>query len=139
MTTTEKQIAELHRWYCDRTGLRTRLIFSFARWFEILRSYKYEAEALRADAELIIRHLKKEIARDKRNLGALKLANFLQPDNFDSDLALARLVTKKKRNESGSQETTKLDCVGVEARADEQTRGKIAQELRGFRKSLGKG
>lgn len=41
------------------------------------------------------------ISRDKRNLGALKLVNFLQPDNFDADLAIARLATKKK-SESGS-------------------------------------
>jgi hypothetical protein len=135
MTETEIAIAELHGWYCELTRIRTKLCFSQSLWFEMLRSYKYDAAALRADAELIVRYLKREIARDKRNLGALKLSNFLQPDNFDSDLAIARLAKiGNRKSEVGDQ--TKIDCVGVEARADEQTRGKIAEQLRTFRQTL---
>lgn len=149
MTATEQAISELHAWFCERTGLRTKLCFSQRLWFEMLRSYcnsaadnneplglDFAIEKLRADADRIIRYLKKEIARDKRNLGALKLVNFLQPDNFDADLAIAKMTTKKKRDESRSQETTKLDCTEVEARADDQTRGKIAEQLRTFRQNL---
>jgi hypothetical protein len=135
MTATEKAIAELHAWYCETTRLHTKLCFSQHLWADRLRDYKYDAAALRADAELIVRYLKREIARDKRNLGALKLVNFLQPDNFDADLAIARLATKRP-NESGKKGNRNLDCVGIESRADDQTRGKIAEQLRTFRKSF---
>ncbi len=133
MTATEKAIAELHAWYCDRTGLRTKLFFSQRLWFDMLRAYENDAAALRADAELIVRYLKREIGRDKRNLGSLKLVNFLQPDNFDADLAIAKLAKTGPRKPETEK---KLDCVGIETRADDQTRGKIAEQLRTFRKSF---
>lgn len=100
----------------------------------MLRSYNNDAAALRADAELIVRYLKREIGRDKRNLGALKLVNFLQPDNFDADLAIAKMTKQKEAKVTKVE--TKLDCVGIESRADDQTRGKIAEQLRTFRKTL---
>jgi hypothetical protein len=137
MTTTEQAIAELHQWYCGRTGLQTKLCFSQRLWYDLSKYYGFDFRRLRADAELIVRYLKREIARDKRNLGALKLSNFLQPDNFDADLAIARLAMKRPRTTDAKETTTKLDCVGVETRADDQTRGKIAEQLRSFRKSLG--
>lgn len=135
MTDATTAIAELHCWFCERTGLQTKLIFSQRLWFEMARAYDCDFEKLRADVDLIVRYLKREIARDKRNLGALKLINFLQPDNFDADLAIAKLAFTQ-RSRKTREDLTTTDCIGVEARADEQTRGKIAQELRTFRKSM---
>jgi hypothetical protein len=89
MNDTEQKIAELHAWYCQRTRLKTKICFSQQLWFDRLRDYEYDSAKLRGDCELIVRYLQREINRDKRNLGALKLSNFLQPDSFDSDLALA--------------------------------------------------
>jgi hypothetical protein len=76
-----------------------KLCFSQALWFDRLRDYEYNAANLRADCELAVRYLQREISRDKRNLGALKLSNFLQPDNFDSDLALAKLSLYRAKNQ----------------------------------------
>src|ERR1051326_5378694 len=92
MTLTERQIHELHHWFCERTRLYTKLIFSQRLWYDMLRAYGHDCARLRADVDVIVRYLKREISRGKRNMGALKLINFLQPDNFDSDLALARLA-----------------------------------------------
>lgn len=92
---TETKIADLHEWYCKRTGLVTKLFFSRQLWFDRLREASYDANALRGQCELIVRYLKREIARDKRNLGALRLSNFLQPDTFDENLGLAKLSIRK--------------------------------------------
>ncbi len=97
-TSTAQRINDLHCWYCKRTGLNTKLCFSERLWFDRLRDYSYDESALRIDCELIVRYLKREIARDKRNLGSLKLSNFLQPDEFDSNLALARFSKQKTSN-----------------------------------------
>jgi hypothetical protein len=131
MTPTEAAIQGLHLWYCQRTKLETKLCFSQQLWFDRLRDYEFNAGRLREDCELIIRYLKREIARDKRNLGALKLQNFLQPDNFDSDLALAKLGHKKTPN--AQRPTPNVESSGPEA---SDNRGAIAAGLRNFRESL---
>lgn len=137
-TETEQAIAELHAWYCQRTGLVTKLCFSQALWFEMLRSYKYDAAALRADAELIVRYLKNEIAKKDRqpgapgrNLGALKLQNFLQPDNFDSDLAIAKLARTKS-----TKVTRYVQPADPEVANDDPRRLDSVAKLRELRKSL---
>ena len=61
----ENAIAGLHAWWCKRTGAETKLFFSQRLWHDRLRDYQYDAEKLRADVELILRYLKREIARDK--------------------------------------------------------------------------
>jgi hypothetical protein len=130
----EKNISELHHWYCSRTGLRTKLCFSERLWFDRLRDYDYDETALRNDCELIVRYLKREIARDKRNLGALKLSNFLQPDNFDADLAIAKLGARK--NKSGNQETRKPELQRPKPEEFEQRARAGAEQLRKFRQSM---
>lgn len=132
MTATETAIAELHAWFCERTGIHTKLCFSQRLWFEMLRSYENNTERLRADADLIVRYLKKEIARDKRNLGALKLINFLQPDNFDADLAIARLTHTK----STKGTTTPAAPNVVECENDDPRRIATVEKLRALKQSL---
>lgn len=129
MSATNEQIAELHAWYGKRTGVVTKLFFAQRLWFDLLRSYNYAVEELRADADLVIRHLKKEIARDKRNLGALKPANFLQPDNFDADLAVARLAVK-------APSTSMRPKASAEEIASNVDGTEVAVALRAFRQSL---
>jgi hypothetical protein len=135
MTATEKAIADLHAWYCERTGLRTKLCFSQRLWFDMLRAYGNDAAALRADAELIVRYLKREIARDKRNLGSLKLVNFLQPDNFDADLAIARLA---RGSHAKVAKDAKEPAAIVELENDDPRRLETVGKLRALRQSLGK-
>jgi hypothetical protein len=148
MTSTETQISELHRWFCERTGLQTKLCFAQRLWFEMLRSYMINSDEegpisielaavrLRADADLIIRYLKREIGRDKRNLGALKLINFLQPDNFDADLAIARMAIKKTglRKPDTGKENGNVDAPGIPD--DDPLRKETVGKLRALRQSL---
>lgn len=132
----EAAITELHAWYCERTGLQTKFFFSQRLWHDRLRDYNYDAAALRADAELIVRYLKREVARDKRNIGSLKLINFLQPDNFDADLAIARLTVKNRKQTSNVERRTS----NAEQTQQGEWRGtETAAKLKEFRKSLGGG
>jgi hypothetical protein len=141
MTETETQIRDLHQWYCERTGLKTKLCFSQRLWFDMLRSYDHNGTALRADAELIIRHLKREISRDKRNLGALKPINFLQPDNFDADLAVAKLArdTGRKPHRPANREPVTAGPIAAQIVDDAELRAKHVAGLKSLRQSLRNG
>jgi hypothetical protein len=55
-------------------------------WFEVLRA-GYSLEDLRR----LILYLQREIRAQRRNVGALKLSNLLQPDRFEEDLNLSRV------------------------------------------------
>jgi hypothetical protein len=132
----EAAIAELHVWYGERTGVNTKLCFAQRLWFELLRSYGYRADLLKLDAEIVIRHLKSEIAREKRNIGALKPVNFLQPDNFDADLAIARVVVCRRLNIMSSGATKAEVKDSLERPVTDEERAEKIQQLRDFRKQL---
>jgi hypothetical protein len=131
-------VKELHSWFCQRTGLQTRLCFSERLWFDRLRDYNYDSDELQADCELIIKYLRREIAqkadgRSGRNVGALKLSNFLQPDNFDADLAIAKLESKKNRSrkqESRKPETARPQLTSEEIESRRQKFRDAVTELR---------
>ena len=55
-------------------------------WYELLR-LGYSLEELRA----VITYLQREIRAQRRNVGALKLSNLLQPDRFEEDLQISRM------------------------------------------------
>ncbi len=40
---------------------------------------------------MVIRYLQREIQERRRNVGALKLSNLLQPDRFEEDLNIRRV------------------------------------------------
>ena len=42
------------------------------------------------DMRRVIAYLQKEIRHQRRNIGALKLSNLLQPDSFEEDLNISR-------------------------------------------------
>jgi hypothetical protein len=84
---TAANIAQAHQLYCQLTGQSLSLGFDRERmWFEILRA-GYSLEDLRR----LILYLQREIRAQRRNLGALKLSNLLQPDRFEEDLNLSRV------------------------------------------------
>jgi len=84
---TAATIAQAHQLYCQLTGQRLSLGFDRERlWFELLRA-GYGLEDLRR----LILYLQREIRAQRRNVGALKLSNLLQPDRFEEDLNLSRI------------------------------------------------
>ena len=80
-------IAQAHQLYCQLTGQSLRLGFDRERmWYELLH-LGYSLQDLRA----VIIYLQREIRAQRRNVGALKLSNLLQPDRFEEDLNISRL------------------------------------------------
>jgi hypothetical protein len=80
-------IAQAHALYCQLTGQTLRLGFDRERlWFELLR-LGYSLADLRA----VVTYLQREIRAQRRNVGALKLSNLLQPDRFEEDLQISRV------------------------------------------------
>jgi hypothetical protein len=80
-------IGQAHQLYCQLTGQSLRLGFDRERmWYELLR-LGYSLQDLRT----VITYLQREIRAQRRNVGALKLSNLLQPDRFEEDLNISRL------------------------------------------------
>lgn len=80
-------IAQAHALYCQLTGQTLRLGFDRERmWFEVLR-----AGYTLADLRAVVTYLQREIRAQRRNVGALKLCNLLQPDRFEEDLQISRV------------------------------------------------
>ena len=82
-----EQISALHQLYCQLTGQSLRLGFDRERqWYEWLR-----AGFTPQDLRRVIGYLQREIREGRRNVGALKLSNLLQPDRFEEDLNIRRV------------------------------------------------
>jgi hypothetical protein len=82
-----EQITSAHQLYCQLTGQNLRLGFDRERqWYEWLRA-GFTLEDLRRT----VAYLQREIREGRRNVGALKLSNLLQPDRFEEDLNLRRV------------------------------------------------
>ena len=80
-------IHQAHQLYCQLTGQTLRLAFDRERmWFELLR-----AGYTLADLRTVILYLQRELRAQRRNVGALKLSNLLQPDRFEEDLQISRV------------------------------------------------
>jgi len=78
-------IGQAHQLYCQLTGQSLRLGFDRERmWYELLR-LGYSLQDLRT----VITYLQREIRAQRRNVGALKLSNLLQPDRFEEDLQIS--------------------------------------------------
>lgn len=81
------QILQAHELYCRLTGQQLRLDFVRERqWYELLRA-GFTLEQVRR----VILYLQREIRENRRNVGALKLSNLLQPDRFEEDLNIRRV------------------------------------------------
>jgi hypothetical protein len=80
-------IGQAHQLYGQLTGQSLRLGFDRERmWYELLR-LGYSLQDLRT----VITYLQREIRAQRRNVGALKLSNLLQPDRFEEDLQISRV------------------------------------------------
>jgi hypothetical protein len=83
-----ERIQQAHALYCRLTGQRVSLRFDRERlWFELFRAGFTEI-----DVQSVIRYLQREIRHGRRNVGALKLSNLLQPDRFEEDLNISRVT-----------------------------------------------
>jgi hypothetical protein len=84
------QIDQAHALYCQLTGQTLSLGFERQRlWFDLLR-LGYGPEQIRR----VIVYLQQEIRAARRNVGALKLSNLLQPDRFEEDLQISQVKLK---------------------------------------------
>ena len=83
-------IRQAHDLYCSRSGQRLGLGYDRERmWSELLRA-GYSLDDLRH----LVTYLQREIRAARRNVGALKLSNLLQPDRFEEDLAISRVALR---------------------------------------------
>ena len=82
-----KEITQAHALYQELTAQKLSLRFDRERlWYEWFRD-GFDLEDLR----WVIGYLQREIRERRRNVGALKLSNLLQPDRFEEDLAISRV------------------------------------------------
>ena len=82
-----ERIDQLHQLYCRLTGQNLSLHFDRQRlWYEFLHAGFSAAQLTQ-----LISYLQKEIRQGRRNVGALKLSNLLQPDRFEEDLNISRV------------------------------------------------
>jgi hypothetical protein len=82
-----EQITAAHQLYCQLTGQNLRLGFDRERqWYEWLC-----AGFTPLDLRRVVAYLQHEIREGRRNIGALKLSNLLQPDRFEEDLNIRRV------------------------------------------------
>jgi hypothetical protein len=85
-----RHILQAHELYCQLTGQTLRLDFVRERqWYELLHQ-GFNLLQLRQ----VIRYLQREIREGRRNVGALKLSNLLQPDRFEEDLNIRSVRLK---------------------------------------------
>jgi len=80
-------LQHLHQTYCRLTGQNLTLRFDRER----LRYEFHRAGFTLADLVQVVHYLQKEIRHTRRNVGALKLSNLLQPDRFEEDLHISRV------------------------------------------------
>lgn len=84
------RIARVHSWYEGQMGAKIQLTAPLQRlWFEWFKA-GHDEDQLHA----VFRYLRGEIGNKKRNDGALKLSNMLDPERFASDFALVGLRRK---------------------------------------------
>lgn len=102
--TVPEQIATLHGCFCRLSGREEPRRFHEDAWYQLLTApeYKlgagdYNARQLAEDVALIVKYLRLMIRDEKRNLGALKAKNFLEPSQFFADLEEARGVLRKRQ------------------------------------------
>ena len=86
----KERIDQAHALYCRLTGQRVSLRFDRERlWYEL-----FKAGFTQADVEAVITYLQREIRHGRRNVGALKLSNLLEPDRFEEDLNISRVALR---------------------------------------------
>jgi hypothetical protein len=91
-TEHDRRARELHKWFCQETGQELRLTMAvLRRWIDWLMAGHNGPELAK-----VIRYLKREISRGKRNHGALSLHSLLDIETFEKDLGLASMASSGK-------------------------------------------
>ena len=120
-------ILQVHQLYCHLTGQQLRLDFVRERqWYELLRQ-GFTLDQIRR----VIVYLQREIREGRRNVGALKLSNLLQPDRFEEDLNIRRL-----RLEPHASPTTLKAPTPLPPHEQERRRRLALDQLQRFKQSL---
>ena len=126
---TEQKIAQLHQLYCQLTGQTLSLGFDRQRmWFELLRVGYQSEHVVR-----VIRYLQREIREGRRNVGALKPSNLLQPDRFEEDLNISRVQLYAQKPKSPPPPPAHST---PDPQAQEQARQRALDCLRKFKAQL---
>lgn len=121
-------IEQAHTLYCQLTGQSLRLGFDRERmWFELLRA-GHSLEDLRG----VISYLQREIRAQRRNVGALKLSNLLQPDRFEEDLQISRVRLRPQ----APSPTTPSSRLAVSASDQQRGRQRALECLRQLKDAL---
>lgn len=124
---TPEHILGAHQLYCRLTGQQVRLGFDRERqWYELLR-HGFTLD----DVRRVILYLQREIRHSRRNVGALKLSNLLQPDRFEEDLNIARV-----RLEAPRQPAAAPSASGLSAEQREQRRLRCLEQIRQIKQTL---
>jgi len=123
-------ISRLHQTYCRLTGQNIPLRFDRQRlWFDFTK-----AGFTLADLTAVIAYLQKQIRLGRRNVGALKLSNLLQPERFEEDLHISRVSLSPPKPKPNHP-------IGPPAVASqeqsERTRLYALEQLRRIKESLG--
>jgi hypothetical protein len=120
-----QHILQAHQLYCQLTGQQVRLdMLRERQWFELLRQ-GFNLEQVRR----VIGYLQREIREGRRNVGALKLSNLLQPDRFEEDLNI-RTVRLEPPPRSAPAKTP------LPVAQQEKLRRQALEQLRHFKQSL---
>ncbi len=107
-----RQILHAHQLYCRLTGQNLRLDFVRERqWYELLHQ-GFTVEEVRR----VIVYLQGQIREGRRNVGALKLSNLLQPDRFEEDLNIRRVRLEPPPRAPSSKAPPPLSPVEQERR-----------------------
>ena len=123
-----QQIAQAHALYCQLTGQTLSLGFDRQRlWFELLQ-LDYGPEQIRR----VIVYLQREIQAERRNVGALKLSNLLQPDRFEEDLNISQVKLKTARPKQVSLPTPPA----LDPKVQEQGRHRALECIRKLKAEL---
>jgi len=125
------QIQQAHDAYCELTGQALSLGFDRERlWFELLKT-----GITLEDLRRVITYLQREIREGRRNVGALKLSNLLQPDRFKEDLQISR-VRLHKNFPATNARPTPVRPQASSPQGDPRARERGLEILRQFRQSL---
>jgi hypothetical protein len=123
-------IEQAHRLYVELTGQTLRLDYVRQRqWYELLHA-GHTLEEVRS----LILYLQREIRAGRRNVGALKLSNLLQPDRFEEDLQIRRLRLEPPRPSATATRTSAAPCLTPAQR--EQGRRHALERLRQLKVAL---
>ena len=126
------QLEQLHQTYCRLTGQNLSLRFDRERlWFEFHR-----ASFTLADLVQVVRYLQKEIRHTRRNVGALKLSNLLQPDRFEEDLNISRVLLTVQPPRPKAPAVSAPTCSPTE---QERGRQQAREQLRDLKEKLRQG